>query len=125
MTMATLYRKVMCSDYPPKKSGAYDTNWGKQPYNAPSKTWHAHKPVEWWLEPVEEPTEEDITNLLNGFMRSHPQQTTNYGYGKGSLMNAFREGARGILSKLKGASGPLENNNANPETNLFPGPTKM
>lgn len=69
MTEPTLFRKVFCKDKLPDKGGEYHTNKGKDIFILISEEWewdkYFVKASEWWLEPVQEPTEEEIESAVN------------------------------------------------------------
>jgi len=56
-----LYRKVLTKDREPDYQDVFDTDLGKIPFIPDTMVWINFKDPDWWMEPIQEPTEEEIS----------------------------------------------------------------
>lgn len=62
--METLFRKVLVTERLPDKGDRYFTNDGIRVYSPHTKQFiFTHQAIEYWLEPVELPSEEEIQKV--------------------------------------------------------------
>lgn len=91
-----LYQEVSVTDRLPQRSGYYLTNNGKRLFSDHINVWQRKDnegPVEWWLEVVKLPSEEEIRKERDA-----------YSYSKisGLFRDGWRFGIKYILDNLEG-----------------------
>lgn len=89
----TLFRKVFCKDRLPDKGGEYHTDKGKDIFILISEEWDKYfvKASEWWLEPVQEITDEEIERRAkeNGYNTEYINDLINKKHWKAGYKQAL------------------------------------
>ena len=95
MEKQTVFIKVSVKDRIPSVSDFYHTNKGIAYYSDIFEDW-SYDDVEYWLEEIELPSEEEIDKSGDDFAYPHIDSAFAF--------NCFMHGAKFILNKLKGES---------------------
>lgn len=98
--MSELFRKVLCSERLPEKESWYETSEGCVLYDPAKKCFRyqykgSERYPEWWLEPVNEPNDEEIEKMAK----------KKWGTITGRF--AFRQGYKQAIEDLKGGNNGL------------------